>query len=121
MFRALTFAAFIIFAQAAATTAQSLPQAQAQDDTCQIAALIDMSAALELPTRVERAFLLTLRTAGSAYHHGEIQRALTLLRTFAFEVRGVRRANRLPPDSADMLLARAEDAIRYLSNAVHLQ
>ncbi|HUP41169.1 MAG TPA: hypothetical protein VM115_13680 [Vicinamibacterales bacterium] len=115
MLRALSFAAFIILAHAAATSAQSLPQAQAQDDTCQIAALIDMSAALELPTRVERALLLTLRTAGDAYHQGEIHRALTLLRTFTFEVRGARRAKRLPPDSADMLLARAEDAIRELA------
>ena len=119
MFRALTFVAFITVAQCALATAQSLPEAP--DDACQIATLIETSAALELPTRVERAFLLTLRTAGDAYHRGEIPRALTLLRTFAFEVRSVTRAKRLPPDSADMLLARTEDAIRYLSHAVHLQ
>src|SRR5688500_16417493 len=119
MFRALTFVAFITVAQAALATAQSLPEAL--DDACPIAALIQTSAALELPTRVERAFLLTLRTAGDAYHRGEMPRALTLLRTFAFEVQGVRRAQRLPPDTADMLLGRTEDAIRYLSNAVHLQ
>src|SRR5688572_30921452 len=119
MFRTIFFVAFMIVAAVAIATAQ--PLSQATDDSCQIAALIQTSAALELPTRVERAFLLTLRTAGDAYHRGEMPRALTLLRTFAFEVQGVRRAKRLPPDTADMLLGRTEDAIRYLSNAVHLQ
>ncbi len=96
MFRALTLVAFITVAQPALATAQSLPEAPA--DACQIAALIETSAALELPTRVERAFLLTLRMAGDAYHRGEMPRALTLLRTFAFEVRSVTRAKRLPED-----------------------
>ena len=119
MFRTIVFVAFMIAAVVAVAAAEPVPQAP--DDSCQIAALIDTSAALRLPPRVERAFLLTLRTAGDAYHQGEIQRALTLLRTFSFEVRGVRRAKRLPPEAADMLLARTEDAIRYLSNAVHIQ
>ena len=115
MFRALTFVAFIAVAQPALATAQSLPEAP--DDACQITALIQTSAALELPTRVERAFLLTLRTARDAYHRGEMPRAVTLLRTFASEVRSVKRAKRLPPDSADMLLARTEDAIRELARS----
>jgi hypothetical protein len=119
MFRTLVFVGFMIVAAVTVANAQALPQAS--DDGCQIAALIDTSAALGLPTRVERAFLLTLRTAGDAYHQGEIQRALTLLRTFSFEVRSVRRAKRLPAETADMLLGRTEDAIRYLSNALHIQ
>ena len=106
---------------AAVAVASAQPLSPASDDSCQIAALIDTSAALGLPTRVERAFLLTLRTAGDAYHQGDIHGALTLLRTFSFEVRGVKRAKRVPAETADMLTARAEDAIRYLSNAVHLQ
>jgi hypothetical protein len=36
------------------------------------------------------------------------------LRTFAFEVRGVKRARRLPEAAADALLARAEEAIGAL-------
>jgi hypothetical protein len=115
MFRRILFAVFMIIA------AVVVANAQPSDDSCQIAALIDTSAALGLPTRVERAFLLTLRTAGDAYHQGEIQRALTLLRTFSFEVRSVKRAKRVRPEAADMLLTRTEDAIRYLSNAVHIQ
>jgi hypothetical protein len=119
MFRTFVFVAFMAVAASAAAAPQSPPQAPR--DSCEIAALIDASAALGLPARVERAFLLTLRTAGDAYHRGEIQRAVTLLKTFSFEVRGVKRARRLPPDTADMLLARTEDAIRYVSHAVHIQ
>ena len=119
MFRTIFFVAFMIVAAVAIAAAQ--PLSQAPDDSCQIAALIDTSAALGLPTRVERAFLLTLRAASEACHQGESQRALTLLRTFSFEVRSVKRAKRLRTETADMLLARTEDAIRYLSNAVHIQ
>jgi hypothetical protein len=119
MFRTIVFVGFMVLAALGVANAQEL--SPASDDSCQIAALIDTSAALGLPVRVERAFLLTLRTAGDAYHQGEIQRALTLLRTFSFEVRSVKRAKRVRPETADMLLARAEDAIRYLSNALHIQ
>jgi hypothetical protein len=119
MFRTICLVAFMTVAVPAVAAAQSVPQPP--DDPCQIAALIDTSAALGLPTRIERAFLLTLRTASDAYHQGDMQRALTLLRTFRYEVRSVRRAKRLPADTADILLARSEDAIRSLSNAVHLQ
>ena len=77
-----------------------------------IAALIAESAALSLPMRVERAFLLTLHAAADALRQGEIVRAQTLLRTFAFEVRGVKRARRVPADVADALIARTDAALR---------
>jgi len=112
MFRTIVFVAFMTVAPIAIATAQ--PLSQEGDDACQIAALIDTSAALGLPSRVERAFLLTLRTAGDAYHQGDTQRAMTLLRTFSFEVRSVKRAKRLPAETAEMLIARAEDAMRGL-------
>jgi hypothetical protein len=119
MLRAIFFVAFTIAATGALVAAQTA--SPTPDDSCHITALIDTSAALGLPTRVERAFLLTLRTAVDACHQGELRRALTLLRTFSFEVRGVARAKRLRTETADMLLARTEHAIRYLSNAVHIQ
>jgi hypothetical protein len=86
-----------------------------------IAALMHESAALVPPGRVERALMLTLRAAQDAAREGHISTALTLVRTFAFEVRGVKRAKRLSADAADVLIARAEDAIRYLSYALHIQ
>ena len=119
MTRRIVVVALIVFAAIAVANAQ--PSSPALDDSCRIAALIDATAALGLPTRVERAFLLTLRTAADACHQGEMQRAATLLRTFSFEVRSVRRAKRLRAEAADMLLARTADAIRYLSNALHIQ
>jgi len=79
-----------------------------------IAFLIDESAASSLPLRVERAFLLTLHAAGDAVRQGHISQALTLLRTFAFEVRGAKRAKRLRAETADALIARAENVIRTL-------
>jgi hypothetical protein len=79
-----------------------------------ISSLIDESTALSLPIRVERAFLVTLRAADDALRRGEASRALTLLRTFAFDVRGVKRARRLPAETADALIARAEEAIVVL-------
>ncbi len=93
------------------------PQGTSADDPgCrQIAALIDESAALSLPARVERAFRLTLVAAGDAAHKGDFAKALTLLRTFTFEVRGVTRARRLRPEAADLLLARAEEAMGALA------
>ena len=70
---------------------------------------MDESAALSLPVRVERAFRLTLHAANDALREGEISRALTLLlRTFTFEVRGVKRAKRLHADAADVLIAGRE-------------
>jgi len=85
------------------------------DPACnQIAALIDESAALSLPARVERAFMLTLRAAKDAAHDGQYARALILLRTFTFEVRGATRAKRLPAAPAHLLVARAEEVMGAL-------
>lgn len=66
--------------------------------------------ALALPARVERALMLTLQAADAALHHGLILEARVLLRTFAYEVRGVKRARRLSVETADVLLAKAEGA-----------
>ena len=79
-----------------------------------IAAIVDESAALSLPARVERALSLTLRAATDALHEGQTDRAVVLLRTFTFEVRGVKRAKRLRAEAADVLIARAEEAIGAL-------
>ena len=81
----------------------------------QITTLIQESAALSLPVRVDRALRLTLNAAYDALREGQVSRALTLLRTFTFEVRGVKRAKRLRADVADALIARAEEAIGALS------
>ena len=97
---------------AAANPPESGPVNPAQ---AHVAALIDESAALSLPPRVERAFLLTLRAADDALRQGESSRARILLKTFAVEVRGVKRARRLPADAADALIARAEAAIETCS------
>jgi len=83
----------------------------------QITTLMQESAALSLPVRVERAFSLTLNAAHDALREGQVSRALTLLRTFAFEVRGVKRAKRLRADAADALLARVEEAIAALDGS----
>lgn len=92
------------------------PDTAADDPACRrIAALIDESAALLLPVRVKRAFTLTLLAASDAAHKGEYAKALTLLRTFTFEVRGVTRAHRLRPEAADLLLTRAQEAIGALA------
>jgi hypothetical protein len=82
-----------------------------------IAALIGESAAMSLPGRIERAFTLTLHAALAAYREGQAARATILLKTFAFEVRGVNRARRLPAGAADLLIARAEDAIGALGRS----
>jgi hypothetical protein len=79
-----------------------------------IAALIDESTGLSAPLRVERAFLLTLRAADEALRRGEVSNARTLLRTFAFDVRSVKRARRLRADVADSLVALAEEALVVL-------
>jgi hypothetical protein len=81
----------------------------------QITTLIQESAALSLPVRVDRALRLTLNSAHDALREGQVSRTVTLLRTFTFEVRGVKRAKRLRADVADALIARAEEAIGALS------
>ena len=80
-----------------------------------IAVLIDDSVSLGLAPRIERAFTLTLSAASSAAHHGQNVRALTLLRTFRSEVRGVVRAKRLRADAAQTLIAQVEETIAVLS------
>ena len=79
-----------------------------EEASVRIAFLIDESAALSLPLRVERAFVLTLRAAGDALRQGQLSQPATLFNTFAFEVRGAKRAKRLSAETADALIARAE-------------
>jgi hypothetical protein len=96
--------------------ATAAPDDAVPDSACsKIAALIDQSAALSLPPRVERAFTLTLMEADHAAHSGDHIKALTLLRTFTFEVRGAKRVHRVPPQAADVLIAGAQEAIVALS------
>ena len=85
------------------------------DSPCsKIAALIVESTALSLPARVEHAFTLTLLAADNAAHKGEHFNAVILLRTFTFEVRAAKRAHRVRPQAADVLIARAQEAISAL-------
>jgi hypothetical protein len=113
-----SFVLALVMLLAASGGAAANPPNPAQDDDptkVHVAALIDESAALSLPPRVERAFLLTLFAVNEALQQGEPSRARVLLKTFAVEVRGVKRAKRLPPAVADALLARAEAAIQTCS------
>ena len=111
-----TFAAvLLLLAALGVATAQPLAGVAPPDPALvQIAALIQESAALGLPARVEHALTLTLRAAQDAVLNGQPSRARTLLRTFAFEVRGVRRAKRLPTGVADALIAKAVAAMGTL-------
>jgi hypothetical protein len=104
-----TFAAvLLLLAALGVATAQPLDGVAPRDAAhVQIAALIQESIAMEMPPRVEHALTLTLHAAHNAALQGQRSRALTLLRTFAFEVRGVKRAKRVPAGSADALIARA--------------
>ena len=111
MCRIAVLSCFLIIAARGIAAAHPPDAAPDQSPATCIAALIADSAALSLPTRVERAFLLTLHAAADAVRNGEIVRAQILLKTFAFEVRGVKRAHRLPADVADALIARTEAAV----------
>jgi hypothetical protein len=112
MFRSLLL---IVLIMAPGIAAADPPDRTVDDDAFNyIAALVDESAALSLPARIERALSLTLRAAGDALREGQTDRAVVLLRTFTFEVRGVKRAKRLPAEAADVLIAGAEDAIGAL-------
>ena len=115
MFRHLVIAAALVAGARGLAEADPVSVGSAEPICAQITALIDESVALKLSPRVERAFTLTLHAADAAVHDGETGRALTLLRTFAFEVRSVTRAKRLPEDAAHVLIARAESAIRVLN------
>ena len=116
MLRRICAVVFLLLAALGVATAQPL-DARASEEAAHldITALIQQTTALALPARVERAFMLTLNAASDAYLHGEFARTVTLLRTFTYEVRSVKRAKRLPPATADALIARAELAIGTLS------
>ena len=114
MAQTLLAAFLVLFASRGIAAAHPPDPAPEDEVSSRIASLIDESAALSLPVRVERAFLLTLQGAGEALRKGEISHAVTLLRTFAFEVRSVKRAKRLRAEEADALIARAEEAIGAL-------
>jgi len=115
VFRHLVIAAVLLGGAHGSAGADPMDAGSADPVCAQIEALIEESIALKLSPRVERAFTLTLHAADAAVHDGQNGRALTLLRTFAFEVRGVTRAKRLSEDAAQALTARAESAIRVLS------
>ena len=112
MFRSL----FLILLITAPGVAAADPPDRTVDDPAfnYIAAIVDESATLSLPARIERALSLTLSAASDAIREGQTDRAVVLLRTFTFEVRGVKRAKRLRAEAADVLIARAEDAIGAL-------
>ena len=107
MTRRLVVAVLLLLAALGVATAQPLAGTLRDPAHVQIAALIQESIAMEMPPRVEHALVLTLRAAHDAALEGQRSRALTLLRTFAFEVRGVKRAKRVPARTADALIARA--------------
>ena len=98
---------------AAYAAAAASPPAVGSDDTTStaISALMVELTSLSLPPRVERAFLLTLNAAADAVREGEAAKAQTLLRTFTFEVRSVKRAKRIPAETANPLIERVEKLI----------
>jgi hypothetical protein len=110
MFRALLLG-FVVLVTSRGIAAAHPPDLAPDAAAACIAALINDSTTLSLPLRVERSFTVTLRAADEALRRGEVASALTLLKTFVFDVRGVKRARRLPADAADALIARAEEAI----------
>jgi hypothetical protein len=119
MFRHLVIAAALVASARGLAGADPVNVGSAEPVCAQITALLDESVALKLSPRVERAFTLTLQAADAAVHDGHNGRALTLLRTFAFEVRGVTRAKRLEEDAAQALIAGTEAAIGRLMSATN--
>jgi hypothetical protein len=115
VFRYLVLSAVLLAAGHASAGADPVNLGSGGSVCTQIAALMDESVALKLPPRVERALTLTLQAADAAVHDGQNGRARTLLRTFAFEVRGATRAKRLQDDAAQVLIAGAQEAIGTLS------
>jgi hypothetical protein len=107
MTRRLVVTVLLLLAALGVATAQPLAGTLRDPAHVQIAALIQESIAMDMPPRVEHALMLTLRAAQDAALEGQRSRARTLLRTFAFEVRGVKRAKRVPARTADALIARA--------------
>ena len=117
MFRTLLVMMLILIAARVLAAARQVEAPAEHSAHSRIAVLMDESAALSLPVRVERAFQLTLHAANNALHEGETARAVVLLKTFTFEVRGVKRAKRLEPEAADMLILIAEEAISALDRS----
>ena len=103
----------LLFAALGVANAQAWPELvrHSTGERDRIEHLMTEMAAMSLPPRVERALMLTLQAADAAVHQGRIPAARVLLRTFTYEVRGVKRARRLAADTADALLAKAEQAI----------
>jgi hypothetical protein len=108
MRRIIAMSLLVLFAAYAAVAAS--PRAPDSDDAAwaNISVLIIELTSLSLPPRVERAFLLTLNAAADAAREGQAARAQTLLRTFTFEVRGVKRARRIPAETANPLIEKVE-------------
>ena len=119
MTRRLVFAVLLLLAALRVATAQPLAGTLRDPAHVQIAALIQESIAMEMAPRVEHALMLTLRAAQDAALEGQTSRALTLLRTFAFKVHGVKRAKRVPARTADALIARAVQVIGYTSDTLY--
>lgn len=117
MFRTLLLVVLLLITARGAAAADQPDQTADDPAYNYIAAIIDESAALSLPVRVERAFNLTLHAASDAFREGKTARAVVMLRTFTFEVRGVKRARRLRAEAADVLIARAEEAIDALQRS----
>jgi len=119
VFRYLIVAAALLVGARGLAGADPVNIGSAEPVCARITALIDESVALKLSPRVERAFTLTLYAADAAVHDGQNGRALTLLRTFAFEVRSVTRAKRLQEDAAQALIAGADATIGALISAAN--
>jgi hypothetical protein len=115
MFRRLAAAALLLLAAWSIAVAQPAGDERNDRLDMEIAALVSEITDASLPVRIERAFLLTLRCAADAIRQGDVSRAQMLLRTFAFEVRGVRRAKRISPDAADPLIEKAEKLIATMT------
>jgi len=101
----------LVLLAAYAAVAASPLRAKSGETASSITALIVELTSLSLPPRVERAFLLTLNAAAEAAREGQTARAQTLLRTFAFEVRGVKRARRITAETANPLIEKVERLI----------
>jgi hypothetical protein len=114
MCRTVFIASLLLFAARGIAAAHPPDAATREFPSAHLAAVIADSAALSLPVRIERAFLLTLQAAAEALRNGETANAQILLRTFVVEVRGAARAKRVPGDAAGMLIARAEEVIGAL-------
>ena len=114
MCRTVLIASLLLFAARGIAAAHPPDAAPQEPPSTQIEALIAGSTALSLPVRVERALLLTLHAAADALRNGEMSKVQMLLKTFAVEVRGVKRAKRVRADAAEALIASAEEVIGAL-------